>query len=136
MSDWEDRKKDFVTAVQSLAIASSTATATGFADVAEASESVRYVITNNFNFYVLQAPPSQEIPDHDITVLEEKVRALEAQIRSVNVPSTESFRCQQDFETCVRNATSKVLKAACLMSYVACLSYLFVKVTVGIKLGD
>ena len=134
MSDWEDQKKDFVTAVQSLAIASTSAAATGFTDVAEASANVNYVITNQFNFYILQAPPTKEIPDHDINNLEERVRALEAQIRNVNVPSTESFRCQQDFEACVRNATSKVQKANCLMSYAACLSNLFVKFTVDIKL--
>lgn len=114
----DEFKKANVTAVTSLAAATSSATEFGFTQVAQAGEKVQYVLIKIFQ----AAPAPEAIAQQDVQKFQERVRELERQIADLPAARTESFRCQQDFEECVararKNGTSQV---TCWVSYAACL---------------
>lgn len=112
----DEFKEQSLTAITSLASASSTATEFGHANVAQAGERVQYMI-----FQIYQAPSPDAVPAATFEELKIRVAVLEDQIAKDKSPSTKAFRCQKDFEECRARSPDKVQQMSCWMSYLACL---------------
>ena len=121
MSEWDDLRKAGATAIEILATTTATATATGFPDVAEASDDVQYVISTDFQ----AAESIEQIPQRSYVALEARVKILEDQITKGEGPSTEVFKCREDFEDCMRKAEGTRQQVICWLTFTACLGERF-----------
>ncbi len=121
MSEWDDLRNAGATAIEILATTTATATATGFRDVAEASDDVQYVITTDFQ----PAESIEQIPQRFYAALETRARNLEAQIAETKGPSTQAFKCLEDFNSCMASVEGSAQKGLCMFTYVICLGEMF-----------
>ena len=95
-----DPKEESNTAVTSLSSTLVSSMATGFPEIAKASNGITDTIVNHFHF----APSPEAVPDRSYEELQAKVR---------------------DLETHLAAATTKREKWHCLMTYSICLAHGF-----------
>ena len=116
--DWLDFREATATAASSLSGVTSTATATGLPDVAEASASVQYVIVEYFQ----PLRQIQHIPEGSLALLQERVGQLQSELARLEPPQTGAFQCAQHFKHCMGGASGGTQQAACWMAFATCLA--------------
>ena len=115
--DWLDFREATATAASSLSGVTSTATATGLPDVAEASAGVEYVIVEHFQ----PLEQIQQIPEGSLALLHEKVSQLQRELAILEPGLTGAFQCTERFNLCMAGATGGARQTACWMALVTCL---------------
>lgn len=104
VSDRDELEERTATAVESLSIVTTTATAAGFLDVAKASNQLQDVIITDFS----PTETLELVPPGSIAALHQRVQYLESAVSSAvskaELPETPTFKCREDFEKCMRNA--------------------------------
>jgi hypothetical protein len=113
-------KEESVSAINSLSVASSTATQFGHAAVAQSIDMVK-----NQMFVIYQSPDAEQVARRDFEALEAKVTEMQAKIQARGIPLTESFRCQTDYSSCMSLATTWGQRVVCRVTFVACLAQQF-----------
>lgn len=118
-TQWE---KDVAQAVTSSTDTETTATATGFPDIASASKAVNYVVSNIF----APAPSPEQVPDEKFEDLQAKIVLLEEKIKeAAPAARTHAFQCKADFDDTWKLAATKMEKFRCLVTYLVCLTHGF-----------
>ena len=117
IKDWVDFREATATAASSLSGVSSTATATGLPDVAEASAGVEYVIIEHFQ----PLRQIQQIPGDSLVLLHERVSQLQMELAVLEPGQTGAFQCAERFNLCMAGASGGVQQTVCWMALIACL---------------
>jgi hypothetical protein len=124
-------KEESLTAVTSLATASSTATEFGHHQLAQATEGVQYVFIKEF----YNAPNFDAITQSAKDKLSARVQVVEAQVTELQQqrqePTTRSGRCQKEFEACRARGADGAHQGSCWISYMICLGQHVTKAAVG-----
>ena len=118
IKDWVDFREATATAASSLSGVSSTATATGLPDVAEASAGVEYVIIEHFQ----PLRQIQQIPEDSLVLLHEMVSQLQSELAKLEPPQAGAFQCAKHFNHCMAGASGGTQQAACWMAFATCLA--------------
>ena len=118
IKDWADFDKAAPRAASSLRAIEITATETELPTIAKASRAARFVIIEYFQ-------PLQEgdpIPEDSLVLLGEAITELKNELARFYVPQTETFKCEQDFSSCIARAEGMVQKTVCWMALATCLA--------------
>ena len=120
---YEEWREITASAVSSLSTAVSTATSTGFDEVAQAGVGVQYLVVNVF----VPSSPEAAIPRADLKEFDEKLELLEKKIESAgdDTARTHAFRCKQDHDDCIEKAKDRIDRNVCRMVLAACLGERF-----------
>ena len=126
-----DKWREITTsAVTSLSTAVSSATSTGFDDVAQAGVGVQYLVVNVF----VPSMPDAAISKSFLNEFDKKLALFEEKIESAgdDEARTHAFRCKQDHDDCMAKAKSRTDRNVWRMVLTACIGHGF---TDFVKLG-
>lgn len=119
MSEYELKKllETSSTAASTLSAVSSSALSTGHIEIAAASNKV----LNVFNIYIQSAPTAPDISSRLSSALASSVSDLERQTRDEGIPLTQSFKCYEDYQNCMRKAKTPDEEWVCKAVFAHCL---------------
>ena len=118
-------KEESASAVSSLTTITASATATGFIDVAKASNDATSIMV----YHIYPASTPGAVPDTQIRRLEKKLDKLATTVKAARPEHRSDVqRCREEYDQNLRAAKTKKARAHCLMTYMLCIANCFVSV--------